>query len=106
MAYGVGLSTSWHIHPIFHVSRLKKFHHSAEFVREVSPPPPHLVEGHLEYEVESISRHRGEGAWRRYLIICKGYQLHKSSWEPEQNFANAPKVLAEYLHRIPSQSSR
>ena len=62
MAYRVDLPTNWHMHPIFHVSRLKKFHHSAEFVREVPPTPPDVEEGHLEYEVESIARHRGEGA--------------------------------------------
>ena len=26
-------------------------------MREVEPPPPKLVEGHLEYEVEAIIRH-------------------------------------------------
>ena len=97
---------NWHIYLIFHVSRLKKFHRSAEFVREVSPPPPDLVEGHLEYEVESIARHRGEGARRRYLVIWKGYPLHEASWEPEQNLANAAGVLAEYLQRIRSHPSR
>ena len=105
MAYGVDLPANWHIHPVFHVSRLKKFHRSAEFVREVSPPPPDLVEGHLEYEVESIARHRGEGARRRYLVIWKGYPLHEASWEPEQNLANAPEVLAEYLQHIWSHPS-
>ena len=62
VVYGVDLPANWHIHTVFHVSRLKKFHRSAEFVRELSPPPPDLVEGHLKYEVESIARHRGEGA--------------------------------------------
>ena len=64
------------------------------------------MEGHLEYEVESIAQHRGEGSRRRYLVIWKGYPLHEASWEPEQNLANAPEVLAEYLQRIRSHSSR
>ena len=106
VAYGVDLPANWYIHPVFHVSRLKKFHRSAKFVREVSLPPPDLVEGHLEHEVESIARHRGEGAWRRYLVVWKGYPLHEASWEAKQNLANAPEVLAEYLQRIPPHSSR
>ena len=104
VAYGLDLPANWRIHPVFHVSRLCKFLCSAEFAREVSPPPPDLVEGPLEYEVESIARHRGEGARRRYLVIWKGYPLHEASWEPEQNLANAPEVLAEYLHCIQAQS--
>ena len=104
VAYGVDLLANWHIHPVFQVHRLKKFHRLAEFVREVSPPPPDLVEGHLKYEVESIAQHRGEGARCHCLVIWKGYPLHEASWEPEQNLANAPEVLAEYLQRIWSHS--
>ena len=96
VAYGVEIPANWHIHPVFHFSRLKKFHRLAEFVREVSPPPLDLVEGHLEYEVESIAWHRSEGAWHRYLVIRKGYPLHEASWEPEHNLANALEVLVEY----------
>ncbi len=72
VAYGLDLPTNWRIHPIFHISRLRRFHRSTQFQREVSPPPPELIEGNLEYEVESIARHRGDGARRRYLVIWKG----------------------------------
>ena len=54
VAYKVDLPPGWQIHPVFHVDRLKRYIHSEEFLREVEPPPPILVEDHLEYEVEDL----------------------------------------------------
>ena len=75
----------------------------AEFVREVEPPPPELVEGTLEYEVESILRHTGKGARRRYLVLWKGYPLDEATWEPEASLDYGPEVLEEYLRRVEKQ---
>ena len=100
LGYGVDLLANWHIHPIFHISRLKKLHRSAQFVQEVSPPHLDLVEGHLEYMVDSIAQHHVERAKSRYLVIWKVYPLHEASWDPEQNLAIAPEVLAEYPIRF------
>ena len=69
MAYKVDLPPGWQIHPILHIDRLKRCVHSEEFLREVEPPPPVLVEDHLEYEVEDLIRHRGHGARRQYLVL-------------------------------------
>ena len=102
VAYELDLPPGWHIHSSFHVSKLKKYHRSDEFLREVEPPPPELVEGELEYEVEAIARHRGTGAQRRYLVIWKGYPLSEATWEPESNLLHAPDVLADYLRRVTS----
>ena len=54
----------WQIHPTFHASHLKAYIRHPEFEREVEPPPPVLVDGELEYEVEAILCHRGKGAQR------------------------------------------
>ena len=59
MAYRVDLPPGWCLHPVFHIDKLKKYIHSEEFLWEVQPPPPVVVEDHLEYEVEDLIRHLG-----------------------------------------------
>ena len=54
VAYRVDLPPGWHLHPVFHIGKLKKYIHSEEFLWEVHPPPPVVVEDHLEYEVEDL----------------------------------------------------
>ena len=93
-------SPSWKIHPVFHVSLLKRYHRCAEFERAEKPPPPVMVEGEEEYEVEAILRHKGKGARRLYLVLWKGYPVTEASWEPESHLQNAPLILEDYLRRI------
>ena len=85
---------------------LKAYHGHPEFEREVEPPPPILVDGELEYEVEAILWHRGKGARRQYLILWKGYPLSEATWEPEEHLLNAPDILANYLQRVQTTSQR
>ena len=61
------------MHPTFHVDKLKLFERSSEFQRNVDPPPPLKIEGHLEYEVEAIIRHNEVGARKHYLVAWKGF---------------------------------
>ena len=64
VAYRVNLPPSWCLHPIFHVDKLKKYICSEEFLREVHPPPPVVIEDHLEYDVEDLIWHQGKGTCR------------------------------------------
>ena len=82
------------------MSKLKRYIHSEEFLREVEPPPPVLVGDTMEYKVEGILRHQGKGARRCYLVLWKGYPLHEATWEPESHLANAPDILEEYLRHV------
>ena len=85
MAYNVDLPLGWQIHPVFYIDRLEQYVHSEESLREVEPPPPVLVEDHLEYEVEDLLRHRIHGACGQYLILWKGYPFAQATWEYEQD---------------------
>ena len=98
VAYRLSLPPSWKIWPVFHLSNLKRFRQSNEFVREDQPLPPILVDGEEEYEVEGILRHKGDGARRRYLVLWKGYPLTEATWEPESHLEHAPQILEDYLH--------
>ena len=79
VVYRLDLPPAWWIHPVFHVSNLKRFNRSTEFVQVEMPPSPIVIEGEEEYEVEGILRHKGEGALRRYLVLWKGYPLTEAS---------------------------
>ena len=60
MAFRVGLPESWKVHDTFHVSKLRKYERSEEFIKELEPPPPKVgEEGEEEFKVEAIIRHRG-----------------------------------------------
>ena len=62
VAYKVDLPQGWQTHLVFHIDHLKRYIHSEEFLREVEPPPPIVVEDHMEYEVEDLLWHCGRGA--------------------------------------------
>ena len=60
-------------------------------------PPPDLVEGNEEYEVEAILSYRlHKNHETTYLIKWKGYDSSENSWEPESNLTNAEEELNDY----------
>ena len=89
MAYRVDLPPGWRLHPVFHVDKLKKYIHSEEFLREVHPPPPIVV--------EDLIRHRGTGTCRQYLVLWKAYPFTEGTWEYERDLVNAPEIREAYL---------
>lgn len=59
-----------------------------------------MDDGTIEYEVESILKHRvrkyGRGSRLEYLVHWKGYASHDDTWEPLSNLTNCHELLQEY----------
>ena len=102
VAYQLVLPRSWGIHDVFHASLLLLCKETAVHGPNFTRPPPDLIEGEEEYEVETIVNHRHYGRWRQlqYLIKWKGYPSSDNTWEPEEN-VHAEDLVKEYHRRHP-----
>src|SRR6202041_635818 len=86
-AYRLRLPTTWKkIHPVFNESLLTPFV-PASFPSQgkQDPPPPIIVEGEEEYEVEELMDSKVVHGKIKYLVKWKGYPDKADwTWEPEE----------------------
>jgi hypothetical protein len=104
--YRLELPMQWSIHPVFHIDLLTPYHetpiHSANYQR----PPPDLVEGEEEYEVETVlvSQRFGRGKKLQYLVKWKGYPDSDNQWiNKEDVFAD--DAIREFKSSNPDQET-
>ena len=99
VTYKLKLLKQWRVHPVFHASLLSPYKQTEAHGPNYTSPPPDLVNGEEEYEVEAIIAHRKRGAGHQYLVKWKGYGSNNNSWEPECNLGNTVEILQEYKAR-------
>lgn len=99
VAYQLQLPPSMKIHPVFHVDLLIPFVSTDAYGKAYSQPPPELIDGEEEYEVNEIIRHRtkGRSKEKEYFVSWIGYPTSENSWVKAKDL-HAPELLAEY-HR-------
>ena len=102
MAYRLALPSSWGIHDVFHASLLLPYQETAAHGPNFTRPPPDLIEGEEEYEVEAVVNHRRHGRRRQlqYLIKWKGYPSSDNTWEAAQD-VHADDLVKKYHRRHP-----
>ena len=96
------LPPHWKIHDVFHAKLLHPYKETEEHGENFTEPPPDLIDGKLEWEVEQILDMRMRRSEKQYLICWKGYSSAHDSWEPWENI-NAPLLMVEFEKRRGAQ---
>src|SRR6266403_1030653 len=106
VAYRLALPANWRIHDVFHASLLNPYHETKAHGPNFTHPPPDLIEGKDEYEVERIVAHQvfGQSKPLQYLIKWKGYPESDNSWESADQ-VHAPDLVKHYHSTAKDQSA-
>ena len=101
ITYQLQLPLSWKIHDVFHVDLLTPYKETTIHGPNFIEPPPDLIDGEEEYEVEAIldSRRSGRGHKLQYLIKWKGYSDTENQWVDAKDI-HADQLLAQFKKRL------
>ena len=96
-SYRLTLPDKWKIHPVFHVSLLEPFVSDGRHPDEARPPPD-LIEGDKEWELEAILDCRIAWNMLQYRVKWKRWPDSYNEWLPAKELGNARELVAEF-HR-------
>jgi hypothetical protein len=108
VTYRLDLPPAWRIHNTFHAAVLHPYKKMELHGPNFMETPPDLVEGHEEWEVDSVlaSRRTGQKKTLQYLVRWKGFSEAHDSWEPKRNLSNATLKTKEFHDKNPKAIRR
>ena len=102
ITYQLELPPQWKIHDVFHADLLTPYHETELHRPNFTKPPPDLIDGEEEYEIEEIlqSRRHGRGRKVQYLVKWKGYPDSENQWVDWDDL-HADEALADFKRKNP-----
>lgn len=102
VAYKLTLPSSVKIHPVFHLSELKKF----ERVSTITPILPLYQQGHLVPQPKAILDARKVSTTAEILIHWEGYSPAEASWQDAEMIKqHYPTFAHEVMHALEGRSN-
>jgi len=103
-AYKLDLPVSMRIPNTFHISLLKLYNNNKLPSQKSKPPPPIVIEGEPEYELEEIVDSPLHYNKLQYRAKWTGYSPeHDKTWYPADNFENADLAKQNFHSRYPNK---
>ena len=99
--YRLKLHTKWQITNNFHATLLTPYTQNGTHGESFPQPPPEIVDGEEEWEIERIVGHSGRKN-RHYHVKWKGYDTITE--EPEENLRHAQESIDDYWNRKTSKA--
>jgi hypothetical protein len=99
------LPKTWKIHNVFHASLLLPYKETTAHGPNFTIPPPDIVEGEEQWEVEEIVNVRQFGkrkTWQ-YFVKWKGYPDSENTWEPLSHLSKSGELLEEWHNKNPKK---
>jgi len=89
VAYKLQIPATWQIHDVFHASLLTPYKETVEHGKNFLEPPPDIIEGEEEWEVEQILDKRifGRSKKLQFLVRWKGYSPAHDQWVNREDMA-------------------
>jgi len=94
-SYQLDLPPMWKIHPVFHANLLTPYKETETHGPNFLEPPPDIIEGEPEWEVEQIISERRYRNKKQFLIRWKDYSPAHDSWTDEADI-HAPELIKQY----------
>jgi hypothetical protein len=105
-AYRLKLPLYWkNVHSVWNVSKIFPYHEDPLHPNHPRPPPD-IVEGEPEWEVEKILDAKFLHGNLKYLVKWLGWPETENSWEDEDNLENSPELIAEFYKQFPGAPRR
>src|SRR5712672_724149 len=102
LVYKLKIPHTWQIHDVFHASLLTPYKETVEHGKNFLEPPPDVIEGEEEWEVEQLLEKRifGRSKKLQFLVRWKGYSPAHDQW------VNKEDMAADDLVRIFERENR
>ena len=105
--YRLKLPPQWSIHDVFHIDLLTPYRETPTHGANYQRPPPDLVDGVEEFEVEKVldSRRYGRGRKLQYLIKWKGYPDSDNQWVNWDDAKESLDAIRDFKRSNPDQET-
>src|SRR5947208_12452523 len=103
VSYQIEHPPQWKIHDVFHASLLTCYQETDQHGPNVIDPPPDIIEGEPEWQVEQIlkARHFGRKKKLQYFVRWKGYSPSHDSWVDHSEI-HAPDLINDFYATYPT----